>query len=398
MNRTTRKRFFLVAGGVVLLALLVWGFLPEPLDVETAVVGRGSMEVVVEEEGETQAEDRFVIASPTNAVLRRIELEVGDSVGVGDPVAFLEPPSASALDPRSRSEAEARIESARAALRAAEERARAADIELRRATAERERIERLHATGSATRQALEAGVAAAETAAAEKESAAAQVEAAKSELAAARAAVQEDGSRSARPGVLRSPVSGRVLAVHQVSAGPVSAGQPLVDVGDTRRLEVRVDVLSEDAVRIHPGTRVLLEDWGGEGPLDAAVTRVDPQGFTEISSLGVEEKRVGVVAALLSPPDARTGLGVGYRVLARFVVWEGTDVLQAPAAALFRRGDGWSAFVVEGGRAVLRSVEIGQQGTLVVQVLSGLEEGDRVIVHPPNDTADGSRVAWEAEG
>jgi HlyD family secretion protein len=238
-------------------------------------------------------------------------------------------------------------------------------------------------------------VAEAARAVAEREAAHAAVDAAEAELAAARAAVQEDGDgadRAGPPGVLRAPVAGQVLAVHQASAGPVSAGQPLVDVGDLARLEVRVDVLSEDAVRIAPGTRVLLDQWGGDGSLEATVRRVEPQGFTEVSSLGVEEKRVTVVARLEASAAARGGLGVGYRVLARFVIWEGDDVLQVPSAALFRAGDGWAAFVVEDGRAVRRAVTVGHESGLTAEVLEGLTEGETVVVHPGNALEDGSRV------
>jgi len=400
MSRPSRKQVIWGVGGLLLLAVVVYGFLPEALQVETAVVERGAMEVLVEEEGETEAEDRYVVSAPANAYLRRLELEVGDSVEVGQVVAYLEPPQASALDPRTRTEAEAGVAAARAVLRAAEEAARAARAEAERAVAERDRMERLHAAGSATRQALEAAVAAAERAIADRLSSEARVESAGVELTAARTAIQANGADGSvvTPGALQSPVAGRVLAVHQVSAGPVSAGQPLVEIGDPDRLEVSVDVLSADAVRIHPGTTVRLEDWGGEGVLEARVKRVEPQGFTEVSSLGVEEKRVRVVAELVSPPAARPGLGVGYRVLAEFVLWEEADVLKVPVAALFRTADGWSVFTVEGGRASLRPVEIGRQGGLEAEVLSGVSAGERVIVHPPNETEEGARVRWEEGG
>jgi HlyD family secretion protein len=399
MSRPSPKQVFWGVGGLLLLAALVYGFLPDPLQVETALVERGSMEVLVEEEGETEAEDRYVVSAPANAHLRRIELEVGDSVDVGQIVAYLEPPRASALDPLTRTEAESRVAAARSSLLSAEETVRAAAAEEARAVAERERVERLHAVGSATTQALEEAFATSERAVADRESAEARVESVRAVLMAARSAIQVDGSDAGAvaPGALRSPVAGRVLAVHQESAGPVSAGQPLVEIGDPDRLEVTVDVLSADAVRIHPGTPVRFEDWGGEGVLEGRVKRVEPQGFTEVSSLGVEEKRVWVVAELVSPLAARGGLGVGYRVLADFVVWEGDDVLKVPTAALFRVGDGWRVFVVEGGRASLRAVEVGQQGGLEAEVLSGLSEGERVVVHPPNETEEGARVEWRED-
>ena len=221
MTRPTRKQLVWGLGGLLLVSMLVYGFLPDPIQVEIAVVERGAMEVVVEEEGETEAEERYVLSAPANAYLRRIDLEVGDSVGVGDAAVYLEPPRASTLDPRTRAEVEARVAAARAASRAAEERASAARAEADRAVKERDRLERLHAAGSATRQALEAAVASAVRGVADRRSAEAQVEAARADLAAAQAAVQGEGTDAGTvaPGALRSPVAGRVLAVHQRSAG-----------------------------------------------------------------------------------------------------------------------------------------------------------------------------------
>ncbi|HEX2207150.1 MAG TPA: HlyD family efflux transporter periplasmic adaptor subunit, partial [Longimicrobium sp.] len=219
-------------------------------------------------------------------------------------------------------------------------------------------------------------------------------------LAAARAAVgggAEDGALPVRD-VLRAPAAGRVLAVHRRSEGYVGPGEPLLEIGDPERLEVRADVLSQDAVRIRPGTPVLLEQWGGDAPLRAVVWRVEPQGFTEVSSLGVEEQRTAVVAGLVTPPAVwASALGSGYRVLARFVVWEGRGVLQVPTSALFRAGDGWAVFVVEGGRAVRRPVAVGRQAGLAAQVVSGLREGETVVVHPGNELEDGVRVRAAAE-
>jgi HlyD family secretion protein len=193
--------------------------------------------------------------------------------------------------------------------------------------------------------------------------------------------------------VIRAPAAGQVRTVHRTSEGPVNPGEPLLEIGNTRTIEVRVDVLSEDAVQIEPGTRVRIHDWGGETVLDAVVTRVEPEAITKISALGVEEQRVPVRASITSPDKLWGGLGSGYRVVAQFIVWENANVLQVPTAALFRTDDGWATFVVDNGRARLRRVEIGQQGGLATQVLEGLADGEVVVVHPPNELEDGARVA-----
>jgi HlyD family secretion protein len=221
------------------------------------------------------------------------------------------------------------------------------------------------------------------------------------ELAAAQAALRRTEERAPLTvqHVLRAPIAGRVLSVARESEGQVNPGDTLLMIGDARNLEVRVDVLSEDAVRMHPGTRVSIEQWGGAAPLEAVVRRIEPQGFTKVSSLGVEEQRVNVVATLTSPAEQWANLGAGYRVLARFVIWEEPSVLQVPSSALFRVGDddGWAAFVVEAVRARRRTVTIGHEAGLRTEVLSGLNEKDVVILHPENAVKDGVRVEAEPE-
>jgi HlyD family secretion protein len=386
MNRITRKRAIMIGVAVLVVAALVYSFLPDPVPVQTASVTRGPLRVVVEEEGETRVEDRYVITSPVAAFAQRIDLEVGDRVRAGEPVVRLEPPRAAILDPRAQAEAAARAEAARAGLGQAE-------VVAAQAVAERERVERLVAAGAATRQALE-------QATAESARALAARDAARAELSAAQTSLRRGAGTARLPAqeTLTAPASGRVLAVHLRSEGHVAPGEPLVEVGDTERLEVSAAVLSQDAVRIQPGIPVLLDQWGGDGALEAVVSRVEPHGFTQVSALGVQERRVRVVAGLVSPATAYAGLGPGYRVLARFVVWEDPDALQVPTAALFRHHDGWAVFVVQDRRAVLRPVAVGREAGLTTQILSGLQEGETVVVHPGNDVDDGVRVSPRADG
>jgi HlyD family secretion protein len=393
MTSQTRKRTILLGIAVLVVLAVVYGFMPKPVLVETEPVRRGAMRVLVEDEGETQVKHRFMVSSPVVGYARRIDLEAGDRVAKGQPLVHLEPPRAALLDPRTRVEARGRAEAAEALLVQAEEQARAAAAAAERAGEEQVRTERLHATGSATAQMLEQARSVAMQAVASRDAADAAVQAARAELASARSALQlAEGQGAGVRQTLRAPVDGSVLAVYRKSEGQVMPGEVLVEIGDVDSLEVRVEVLSQDAVRIRPGTRVLLDRWGGEGVLEAVVARVEPQGVTTVSSLGVEEKRVAVVAGIVSPAEARAGLGAGYRVLAQFVIWEDDDVLLAPTSALFREDGGWAAFVDEAGTAVKRTVEIGHQAGLTAEVLSGLSEGDEVIVHPPNNLEEGMEV------
>lgn len=381
-SRPTRRQAVLAGIAVLVLLVLVWMMRPAALAVQVGEVTTGPMAVTVEDEGQTRVVDRYVVTSPVMAFAQRVTLEVGDVVEAGQPVVRLEPPRAAILDPRSQTEASARVSAARANLQQAE-------IAAQQATADMQRLERLHAEGAIAQQQVEQAAVAAARALAGRDAARAELNAAQ----AAQRTASGTGAVQAVADAINAPTSGRVLAVHHQSEGPVAPGQPLLEIGDTQQLQVQVEVLSQDAVRIRPGTRVLLEQWGGPATLEAVVTHVDPQGFTRISALGVEERRVRVLANITTPADQYAGLGSGYRVVARFIVQEAPSVLQVPTTALFRHGEGWAAFVVEGDVARLRPVEIGMQAGLATEVLAGLQVGDVVIVHPGNDVADGARVA-----
>ena len=378
MEKNRRKIIIRVTLGLLIVAAIVYGFWPQAIPVQTAGVERGPLQVIVEEEGETRVTDRYIITSPLAAHVRRIGLKAGDMVDQGQALAQLDPPQPAILDSRTLAGARARVESAESMLGQAETAAN-------RAVNERDRIERLAAGGSATQQALDLAIADANQAIAARNTA-------QAELAAARAALGSGTAASSSGEIVRSPVSGRILAVHRQSEGHINPGEPIMEIGDTGNLEIRVEVRSQDAVRIQPGTRVIIDQWGGDHELEAVVRRVEPQGFTVISALGVEEKRVLVVSDFVTTAEEREALGSGFRVLARFVIWEDEDVLQVPTGALFRTGNGWAAFTAENGKAVKKEVTLGHRAGLAAQVISGLSEGDIVITHPDNSIADGVRI------
>src|SRR5262249_55306777 len=191
---------------------------------------------------------------------------------------------------------------------------------------------------------------------------------------------------------IRAPITGRVLRVTQESETVTTPGMPLLELGDLTDLEIEIDVLSSDAVKVRPGAKVILEHWGGDEPLVARVRHVERARFTKGSPLGVEEQRVWVIADFVDPPEKRQTLGDAYRVEARIVVWEGMDVLKVPAGSLFRHGDGWAVFVVEGGKARLRSVRIGHSNGIETEVLDGLTEGEAVVTHPGDKVMDGVTI------
>lgn len=397
-----RRRLALVLLLAVIALALAYGFMPRAVLVDAVRVTRGPFQVTVEQEGKTRVVDRFVISAPVAGFARRIEFDVGDGVSRGQTLVQLDPLRSSVLDPRSRAEAEARVSAAEATLRSAQANARAASADAGLALAEVDRIKRLYSAGSTTREALDRAEAEVRRTAANRRSADFNVEVARFELEAARTTLRYSAAETlpeaAETVALRSPVDGQVLKIERKSEGVANAGQSLIEIGDPRALEVEVDVLSADAVRISPGARVLFERWGGDPPLEGRVRTVEPAGFTKISALGVEEQRVFVVADITSPPAVWARLGDGYRVEARFVLWEAQDILQIPSSALFRYADGWAVFVVQGNRTHRRQVQIGHRSGLNTEITAGLSAGETVIVHPGDAVVEGIRVKLREEG
>jgi HlyD family secretion protein len=391
-TRWMRIAFLIAALGVAGVAGVI-ALRPSPARVEVTRVRCGPMRVTVDAEGKTRARDRFVVAAPVSGRLARIDLHRGDAVRRDEVIARIEPLPMAPLDPRQLAEANARVATAEQLKHeagAVVERARA-DCE--QAQRELSRAEKLIETGDISRQDFERARNAALTCQQQIEAAKYRARAAASEVEVAKAAmiaVERAGQSGASATVfVRAPVSGQVLRVAEESERVVTAGAPLVELSNPS-LEVVIEVLSIDAVKVKPGNPVLIEGWGGEQGLEARVRMVEPSAFTKISALGVEEQRVNVIADFIEPGMP---LGDGYRVEARIVIWETNEALKAPLSALFRSGQGWNAFVIENGLAKRREVETGHRTDFEVEVLNGLREGESVIAHPSNLVADGVRVS-----
>jgi len=383
-----------VFAGVAAAALGVLWLLRAPAQrVEIGQATRGPLVVTVDEEGTTRVRQRYGVAAPVSGRLLRLALDEGDAVAEGDVVVRLDP---APLDARTLQQARARRDAAADAERQAA--ARVAQVHALRAQAvrERERARRLAAAGTLSAQAREAAELELTSRSRELEAADFAARSAAHEAEVAEAALLAAGGEtgSGRPTVLevRAPSSGRVLRVFEESERVVAVGTPLLEIGDPGDLEVVVDLLSTDAVRVAPGAAVALEDWGGRAPLGGRVRRVEPSGFTKISALGVEEQRVNVIVDLVERPPEGFVLGDGYRLEARIVVWQTDDALQVPSSALFRRDGVWHVFRVEGGRARLRGVEVGERSASDAEVKAGLEAGDEVVLYPSDRVEEGVRV------
>jgi HlyD family secretion protein len=380
---------------LVLAGLLVWGFWPQPVPVETAAVKRAPMTVTIEEEGRTRVIDRYIISAPVDGVACRVQLDVGDAVVKDQVLLNITPPESQVLDPRSRAQAKAQVAAAESALQSAREQASATAAAAQLAALELERLQPLLQKGVVSQDAYDKAATEVQTTEAAHRSATFNVEVARYELQAARTVLEYSADSSREPAEtvpVVSPVSGRVLKVAHECEGPVQTGEPLLEVGDPTALEIEVDVLSADAVRIKPGIKVLFDRWGGPQPLEGIVRIIEPVGFTKISALGVEEQRVLVISDFTSDTEQWQQLGDGYRVEARFIIWHEDNVLQVPASSLFRYRDGWAVFVIDDNRAIRREVTIGQRNGLIAQVINGLQQGETVINHPNEAIENGIRI------
>lgn len=409
MNWKRTAVFSIIA---IAIAAAIWfGMQPQPLEVDHAAAAEKPLRVTVDEEGKTRLRNVYVISAPLAGTLRRLPFKAGDPIAAGQPVATLEPVKSAVLDPRTLAESEARLRAASALREAADARLGAAQQNEKSAAAEAEywqaqlaREEKLLKSGDipaerVERTRTEARRTAASLAAAQQSVSLTRAEIARSraDVEAAQAAASNPSLSSSKPSSsaaiqIHSPVSGRVLKLIQESESVVQPGQPILEIGNTRALEIVVELLSTDAVKVAPGTPVELSRWGGDQPLNAQVRLIEPAGFTKVSALGVEEQRVRVIADLTSQESHFARLGDGYRVEASFILWQSDKVLQVPASSLFRKGEQWQVFIIDNNTAQLRDVSVGHRNGLAAEITGGLKQGETVIVHPNEKLVPGAQV------
>lgn len=388
--RVTVKHVVIAAVGVGVIALIVRALQPTPVSVEVAPVARGPMRVTVDEEARTRVRNRYVVSAPVAGRVERLDVAEGDSVSADQVVAriFAQP-----LDPRQREAAVARLAAARDAARAADAARAQAQTALDDAKRRRDRVVTLARAGGISPEARDQSEAEVVLRAHDLESAIFLAQSAVHQVEEARAALAAGTGTSNESVALHAPVAGRVLAVPERSERVTMPGEPLLVIGNPRDLEIVADVLSTDAVKLEPGDTVFVGEWGGDQALRGVVRLVEPSGFTKVSALGVEEQRVHVIADLVDPPGP---LGDGYRAEVHIVIWGVADALRVPTSALFRQGDAWAVFVVDGKRVHVRTVEIGHRNPFDAEVTGGLREGERVVLHPTDQLHEGVRVAITA--
>lgn len=397
-----RKRLFtgpriLLALFIVVLAIAITFALRKsavPVDISQA--SRGPMMATVDELGETRVRDLYVVSAPVTGQLLRVPLKPGTPVVPHATVlARIQPMEPAPLDARAYAQAQAEVRQLEDRLSA--DRSRVTELRAQLSFSERDfaRVHRLAGRGFVPQASLDRARAARDRDKAALNMAVRAADAAAHNLESARAALLVSGTAEKGSGSVSvtSPVRGYVLRVPQESERAVVAGTPLIEIGDPKQLEMVTDLLSTDAVRVRAGAPVLIEDWGGERPLKGRVRLVEPYAFTKVSALGVEEQRVDVVIDFTEPLEAIQRLGHGYRATVRIVTWSAPEVLKVPISALFRSGGQWSLYTVDGAsRARLRKVAIGHMNDHEVEVLGGLDAGEKVLLHPSDKVGDGVKV------
>lgn len=368
---------------VAVVVIIIISMLPKPIMVDTHTVRREVLLSTIDAEAMTRVKDKFTVSMPVTGTVSRIELEPGDSVIAGQVIAWYTPPS---LDERQRSSALANAEAADAQLKEAEQTVASLKPLVEQAQRRAERTLRLEASGAVAKEQAENARDAFEQLKNQLEAAQSRIVMAKYTAKAARAGASAAAGQRIN---ITAPVSGVVLRRYEDQERTVMAGTPLFEIGDVSSMEVVIDVLSTDAVKVRKGQKVLLDGWGDSTTLVAHVTRIEPAARVKVSSLGVEEKRVYVVASLASIPVT---LGDAYKADARIVLWEQADVVAVPLSALVREGGGWSVFIAKDDKAVKSAVTVGHRAALTAEVRSGLAADDVVIVHPPEELEDGSLI------
>jgi HlyD family secretion protein len=389
------RSIFWIVSAVVVLLLLALAFRPQPVLVEVAKVTRGTMQVMVRDEGRTRVRDEYVVSAPVGGRLLRIPFKPGAVVEAGETVARVLPSAPAFLDARAQGEAQAAVRAAEAALAAAgAERERAIE-QLAFARTEAERVESLRARELVSAEAYDRAQLELRAAHSLEAAAAEAVRIREAELQAATIRLTQPGTLADGGATIEipAPISGRVLRVTQESESVIGPGAEIMTLGNPEQLEVVVEMLSTDAVQVRQGAEVVIENWDGSGTaLGGRVRLVEPYGFLKISALGVEEQRVNVVVDFTGPPSEWSMLGHGYRVEAAVVTWGEDNVLKVPVAALFRHAGRWAVMRVDAGRARLAQLDVGRNNGEVAQVLSGIDANDTVILYPGDRLGDGVAV------
>ena len=398
MNTRYSRILLWASLSIIVTVLIVLSFRPSLVRVDVQTLQKQDLRISVFEEGKTRIHDTYVVSTPVTGNLRRINADVGDAVALSQTIiASIEPIDPAFLDPRTEAQARAEIEAAASSQKLAQARVEQVEAELEFALSQHQRMQELRANNSVSQTELDDAARAYKTTRAELATARAALQMRLFEYERAKAQLLSPvATRSQQQDCecinITSPINGKVLKVLNRSEGVVQAGTPLVEIGDPQELEIVVELLSFDAVKVQPGQPVIIRNWGGDEPLHGNVRLIEPVGFKKVSALGIEEQRVNVIVAFTSEFDLRARLGHGYQVDVEIVLLEHKDIAAVPISALFREQGQWMLYAVVDNVIEKRSVNIGAMNAYDAQILSGISLGEGFVVYPNEQTVDGARV------
>ena len=393
-SNISRRKIFISSLIGFIIFIIIYLLTPSPVSVDISRISKGELLVTIDDEGKTQLKDVYTVSAPVAGQVRRIDIEAGDPVIANSTVlALFQPNDPAMLDLRSRSEAEASLKAAMAAVELAEAEQSRAQAQLEFSQTELNRGIPLAKKGTISKATLDQRELTVKTSRAQLSQANANLNKIRADLEFANArliTVNQTDDRKLDQELIpvKSPISGIIIRVIQESEGVVSAGTPLLELGDPKKMEIITDLLSSDAVKIEKNSKVIIEDWGGTESLLGSVRLIEPFGFTKFSALGIEEQRVNVLIDFVSNQSKWIGLGHGYRVDTKIIIYENFEALKVPISALFRMGDDWAVFINDRNKAKLKKIIIGNKNSLEAEVISGLIEGEEVILHPSNSISN----------
>ncbi|MCW9028070.1 MAG: HlyD family efflux transporter periplasmic adaptor subunit [Kangiella sp.] len=391
------KRFTLwILLAAVLVTLLAYGLWPRAIEVETVKVTKGQFYEVVSEVGETKVKHVYQVSAPITGYLRRVELEVGDPVIANETVvAEIEPLRSQPLDPRSERQAVAELSAAQSALEMTQAKLRQVQNELSFAKSDLERADSLYKDQAISEREFDTAKKIYQSLQQELQATQATLQLRQAELERVKALLDTSLAEflpKCECSQVLAPATGVVLTRYRQSASVINAAQPIMDIGDPNELEVKVELISTEAVRVSQGQKVRMEGWGGDTVLEGIVRQVEPMAYKKVTALGIEEQRVNIYIDFASPPEQWQKLGHGYQLDVDIILADKPNSLIVPVIAMVREGTQWVAFAIEDGVATKRTLEIGAINGLEAEVLTGVSEGEVLIYNPSEEIEDGLSV------
>lgn len=337
----------------------------EPALVDVARVVRKPMREVRNVPGSVMANESVGITSKVTGLILDINVELGDEVSVGDPLITIDD-----------AEYVKRLRQAQANLELAQAMARRSDTAFDLAQSEFDRLSRAGQQGLVTDQELDSARAARESAAADREVATAEVSRA--------SALVEEAQLNVENTRIVSPLAGRVQARTADPGELATPSTSILTIVDADPAEVVVYLPERDLALARIGQSAQLRLRNGNVDIDGRISRVSP-GLRETSR---------TAEVVITVPNEDYTLWPGMSADVQLVAREVPNALVVPSEALIFQTDHAEIYLVDGNIARIARVQVGIEADGYTQILTGLEEGDQVVVKGQFLLRDGQEITW----